>query len=61
MKPGDVVRMTSFHDIPMKGVKISYKTEKKGERAVFMLLGNETDEEPLDPVKALEAMGWVGF
>ena len=60
MKIGDVVAA--------KHIRVEFSNEKvsgslgyrapKGERFVFVFLGVETDEKPLDPSAVFDAMGW---
>ena len=62
MKVGEVVLATSITKLlgPAEAPGNYRETWKcrKGHRYVFVLLGIETDKEPLDPEKALAAMGW---
>ena len=59
LQTGAVVKTTSIwahHDGPAK-LRVSWKC-KKGYRFVFVLLGTEAIDKPLDPEKALLDIGW---
>ena len=59
VKTGDVVRMKSFTHVNPDS-EFSFKA-KKGNVAVFLLLGNEKldGSAPLDPLAALDRLGWT--
>ena len=57
MRRGDVVSAKNIRAVMGKGW-MEFKAPK-GSRFVFIMLGVETDESPLDPTEALHALGWV--
>ena len=59
MKPGEVVVTTHINQILSKDTRLGYKANK-GRHLVFIFLGDEPKDgaEPLDPIKALNDLGW---
>lgn len=57
MKVGEVVKATSITKLLGSNYRETWRC-RKGYRYVFVLLGVESDKEPLDPEKALVGMGW---
>lgn len=57
MKRGDVVSMKSCRVYSGRSW-FEFKPPGKGETFVFVMLGVESEANPLDPVAAIEALGW---
>jgi hypothetical protein len=61
MKIGNVVpakSITASYGDGKTSVSATFKAHK-GERFVFLLLGVETPDNPMDPNEALKSFGWV--
>jgi hypothetical protein len=60
VKPGDVLRATTFTHVEPQ-ITITLKVGDRKRVAVFLLLGHEARDgnEPLDLVAAMDRLGWM--
>lgn len=61
IKPGDICPMHKCDVVYGNDVKMSYASTGRGKkrtRMVFLFLGSEDDDKPLDPDARLRALGW---
>lgn len=59
LERGDVVNMKSFAHTTDGGVTFTYRRPGKTETYVFMFMGIETKDHPLDLDGILRSLGWV--